>query len=541
MNTLNPVISKTVAAQEAMFAILNKSKDITELQSAAYEFEDTINGLSGSILGLETSVIDGIRITNAEIVSHGTLAGITITLHESMLPVTVQTSTILVTELGKKLYPLTTSVTVEKTIVVSESSANVVTDTTESNYISNLSETSTVDALFDELDAEALAEDTESLAEVQEEPRKMLPEFMVEAALACAANTSGVEAGLVEFSVNPLSDLIQNTMNLVLSYTANNYAGLNAALSSVSSNGSLASQYASFQYALGGGDGLAGSVAQLDAFFSHTNRLSGLTLDSDSPFAGPTGDSTEEEVLFLANTANVTYTILSFNAKQFRSAKYFVQATCVREHQLSELYIIHDNVLPYVREVGTTYTQDPYVDFSASLVNGVLSVLAKSQVANTSYLISGKRLKIAKTGLAHTEMSQGRILENAQLLTAYLADGVDYVAYQSASLFKANLIAELARELRDMIAWMSSSTFDGLSLSDKQNTLLSYAETLNMRNAAIQIAIETDYTAYETVKKQLTALSVAFDITSNYANANARPVLTATLNNTINTGLASLP
>jgi hypothetical protein len=539
--TTDPVYSQAVGAQTSMFIALATVKDMGALQNTAYEFEDAMNGLSGELLSIDMNLLTIVRSQNEAIVSRGTSLGISINLHESMLPLESVVTTVLVTELGKKLYPLTTSVTIEKEIVttsgdLTNQSANVV----NSGDDTIAAEVDEVDPLFDELDLEASVPDTEDLASIQSEPRKLLPDFMIEAALECAANTGGIEPGLVAFSHNPLAELINNSIDLVLSYTANNYAGLNVALSQIASNSNLTNQYLAFQYALGGGDGLAGSVAQLDAFLSHTNRLSGLTLDKSNPFATPDGDSTTEESTYSANTANITYTILSFDANRFRSAKYFVQATCAREHQLSELYIIHDNVYPYVREVGTTYTQDPYVDFSASLVNGTLSILAKSQKPNTNYVIHGVRLKIDKTGLAYTDISQEKILQNGQLLAAYLQDDTDYVAYQSRSLVKGYVVANLARELRDMINQFSSDAFNGQSVGLKQAYLTDAAAIITTRNLLIQSSIDADWTAFEDVKSKLAALQIAFDITSNYSNPISQPTLDLTLNNTISTGLKAL-
>ena len=149
---------------------------------------------------------------------------------------------------------------------------------------------------------------------------------MIALAQTAAANANGLQDGLATFSQNPLASLLTTTKNTFLYYTASNYANLNVALSGINADPLLSTQYKALREAIGGPDGLAGCVAQMDFFREHTDRLSGLILEVDSPNDVTDNDSTDEYINVNDVAAGVATVIFSFDARYFRSAKYLVDS-----------------------------------------------------------------------------------------------------------------------------------------------------------------------------------------------------------------------
>ena len=496
-------------------------------------FEDTINSLSGAIQNLPPDDVATIQRQCQETVSTAKNLGITITLHASLLPPTpASRGPMYVT--GKKLYPLTTSVEMPTSVQtevssVTEVSAPVVEDDSDEEVI---------DPIFDEIDAEAAEDDPYTLAMNQGDTVEIIPPALLTAAETAAANTLGLEPGLVSISHNPLAPLIENTRELVLSYTANNFAGLNTALAIVDTDPALNVEYQTLREALGGGDGLSGSVSQLDNFKDHTDRLSGLKLESDSINAEPDDNTVVENLEFNGVAANTSTDISEFNAQKFRSARYMVQATSGREHQFTEIYVLHDNHHPYLRQVSSLYTQNPFMTFSASLVSGKLRMSVTSSRDNTDFVIHGTRMRISRASRSYSTMSQTKIILNHETLREYLNDDVDYVKQQSGSVFNARVVAELGREIRDMIYEFNEPVFVSMTESQRKAKVLSWATTINTRNESMQASVDADYNAFLEIGKRAEALTVAYSIATGYADAAARPLLDLTLNNPIRTALS---
>lgn len=343
-----------------------------------------------------------------------------------------------------------------------------------------------------------------------------------------------MQDGLATFSYNPLASLITTTKDLFLYYTAGNYANLNVALSVVYADANLTSQYKALREAIGGPDGLAGCLAQMDFFKEHTDRLSGLILDVDSPFDVTDNDSRDEYLNVNDVAAGVATVIFSFDSRYFRSAKYMVQATAGsldRGHQTTELVILHDNHHAYTREIVSVYSQDPFIAFSTRLLNNRVEVLANTSASNTDFVIHGIRLRIARAAAAYGEMSQKRIIEQHELLQAYLDDGVDYVASQSASLLiGGGLVGELGREFNDMLITFSNGGFISQSVPTKQAQILAMAETLKTRRAAIQTQMDADYAEFIRVRKLTEALDIAYNLAASYTDSTGNAIPSSTLN-----------
>jgi hypothetical protein len=533
--TVDPVFMLAQFAIVIMQTHLETETDQTHLQEAAVEFEDAMNKLSGDILNLVPALQLTIQTANQGIINDAANANVTVTLYESLIPKASRTEEVIVYQTGKKLYPLTTSVPVGVSGNGAQSSlsdiqiSSVSGQSTPSLLISE--EEDVIDEIFDELDDEAV--DEVPLAAEQNETVEMLSNGMIELSKIVAANANGLQAGLTTFSYNPLGSLIDNTRALLLYYTYGNYANLNVALSGIYSDNALATQYKTLREAIGGPDGLSGAVTQLDIFKDHTDRLSGLVLDSDSPNSEETGDSTDE-FLNLNDFSGGPTVIFDFDARKFRSAKYMIQATAAeadRGHQITEIYILHDNYHAYTREVASVYSQDPFVSYTTQFLNSRVRVLANTAASNTDFVIHGTRLRIARVAESYDEMSQMKIIENHEILATYLDDGIDYVQLQSESLLHPETIANLGREFRDMLADLSTYEFSLLSTGAKQAVILGWADDIKARRVEIQTSIDTDYNNFLYVRKLAEALDIASLLTQAYTDENGNAIPKTTLNN----------
>lgn len=534
--TASPVYVTAKNAQHDLRDTLNASRNSADLTAPVYAFEDTMNGLSGELQNLEPEYQLEIQTENAALIELGTSKGVSIRLHDSVLPKTDRSDFLSsVVKTAKRLYPRTESVTIQS----ANGSSGIELVNPVANNVAVVSPTpatgteeeEVIDSVFDEMDAEEVTETP--LAADQNETVPYLSDELVELAKQAAANTEGLQAGLVVFSKNPLASLIANTRELLLHYTAGNYANLNTALSAVSTDINLTAEYKTLREAIGGGDGLSGCVSQLDNFKDHTDRLSGLVLDSGSSEAEPDDNSTTENLTLYGLTGGPTV-IFSFDARKFRSAKYMIQATAEatdRGHQATELYILHDNHHAYTREIAAIYSENPFVNYTTRLLNNRVEVLATTTAANTDFVIHGTRLQISRASRSYSDMSQQVIIENHELLAVYLNDGVDYVALQSASLLKPFLVANLAREFRDMLAVLNSAGWIIQGTAAKQASLLSLANTISARRAEIQTAIDTDYDNFLAIRKLTESLDIAYNLTVAYTDDNGNAIPKVTLNN----------
>jgi hypothetical protein len=536
--SVSPVYVQAIEAIKAIIALMEVKRGGL-VAADVYPFEDEMNGLSGAILGLENELQLVVQSGNAEVVARGRSAGVTVRLHSSVLPLeNVSHGTIGTTVLGKKLYPLTTSAVISSnttTVTVANATSEGITTsvvTMDANVASTLTDDlpDDIDPLFDELDAEIVTE--EPLSTLQNETAPYLSNSLIELAKTAAAY-SELQDGLVTFSQNPLADLIGTTKSLFLHYTLGNYANLNTALSVIYADSNLATQYKELREAIGGADGLAGCVSQMDFLLEHTNRLSGLILDVDSPNDVTDNDSTQEFIYTSDFSSATPAVIFSFDARYFRSATYTVQATAAaldRGHQVTSLIILHDNFHSYTRETATVYSQDPFVTFTSRLLNNRVEVLASTTAANTDLVIQGMRLRIARASKSYGEMSQTRIIENHELLQAYLDDGEDYVSSQSQSLLRGDLTASLAQTFNDMLINFTNASFLGQSTANKQAGLLAMAQTIKGGCAAIQARIDADYEEFVRVRKLAEALDIAYNLSVAYTDSTGQAIPAVTLN-----------
>lgn len=348
-------------------------------------------------------------------------------------------------------------------------------------------------------------------------------------AVYIANNSSGLQAGLTEIAINPLSGVIANVRANIVYYSTSNFSNLDAALPVIAADGALTVSYRSLKNSLGGGDGIGGAVAYLDRFQDHTDRLSGLILDNDSAFYTSNNDSTAEYLSYFGVPSGVNTAIISFSSKRYRSGKYLIQSSCNAEHQLTEVYVTHDNTNVFSREVDLIMTQDPFINFTSQLVNNTVSILANTTLDNTDMVIQGTRLQISTHANSFTEISQKKILDHSAIMRAYFPDSnTDYVQIQSGSLFSGNVVAELSQIVSDMVPRLLHQNFTTLSSGDKSTYISNLANTINTKSQALQQAIDSDITQFTSISKQIEAIGIVSAVKDNYSKANSVLTLTVT-------------
>lgn len=391
-----------------------------------------------------------------------------------------------------------------------------------------------IDVNFDEIDdlagAEAFDyERAEPMVYLPEEFLPLVPNSLLELVTTTSSNANGLQAGLTTLFTNPLANIIEETKNYILTFNADNYAGLNAALGL-----SSGTQYAIFRDVMGGGDGYGGIYAQLEKFKDHTDRLSGLVVDENSENAEPSRDNTVENFEYFGLALNTPTTVISFDAKKFRSAKYYVQATAQTEHQMSELYVLHDTKNAFFRQVDTNYTKDPFISFTSSFVNNTVNIIANTTVSNTDLVMHGVKLQIASKAESYEKISLYKMLEMHERLNAFYRDGTNYLGNMANSLMKFTDVVNLKYQLETSI--------NSLKASGSGGNLLTQASVLSNTANVLQSSIDSDHTYYRNYRKTFETIDLSYLMARNYNDdPNVKTILDLILNNSTKEALQHTP
>ncbi len=369
------------------------------------------------------------------------------------------------------------------------------------------------------------------LAQINEENNKR--SALTSLADQVATAGGGLQEGLSYVNKNPLESKITNSRDNLTTYTSNSFNKLSLSLPAISSNVQLANAYSRLKLAIGGPDGKTGAVSQLDAYKLHTDRLSGVTVSSDSDSYEP--EESGEEIAFFYNVpGNTNTTIVSFSVNKVRSAKYFVQGSVGLDHQTSEVYIIHDSNTAFTRELGLIYTRNPFIRFTSKIESNTLSLIANSSISNVDIVVYGVKLQIATKASSLNAISQEKILESARGLSGfYPEDTTDYVKMQAGSLYDSSSISTLDDTIDKMLLNLTNTSFEQLSLEQKETYINDYANTINSITASMQQTIDSDVTAQKEVSKKLESASLLYSVSNNYADPNAKALLDLTLTDSV--------
>ncbi len=388
-----------------------------------------------------------------------------------------------------------------------------------------------LDADFDTIDDEAAAEaynyeEKEPMVYLPEELLPIVSSSLLELINQASSNANGLQAGLTAMFTNPLAAVIEETKNYVLALNGENYAGLNAATGL-----SSGTNYAIFRDAMGGGDGFGGIYAQLEKFRDHTDRLSGLVVDENSENAEPGRDNTVENFEYFGLPLNTPTTVLSFDAKKFRSAKYYVQATAQTEHQMSELFVLHDTKNAFFRQVDTNYTIDPFISFTSSFADNTVNVIATTTVANTDLVINSIKFQIVSKAESYEKISLQKMLQMHETLNAFYRDGTNYLGNMANSLTKLTDVVRLRQQIVTSVNRAKSG-----------GNLITQADALSTAANVLQSSIDSDYAYYRDYKKKHEAIELSYLMARNYNDdPNVKSVLDLILNTSTKEAIAHTP
>ena len=249
----------------------------------------------------------------------------------------------------------------------------------------------------------------------------------------------------------------------------------------------------------------------------------------------PTGTITTIRYDIPANTLN---NIVEFSTSDYRSGKLMIQGSSNNEHQTTEIFVIHDNVNLFLREVFLTYTQDPFITFTGHIVDNAVRILANTALPNTDIVVYGTMLEVVNKSSANSTISQDKILDAAKSMKGlYPDDNTDYVKAQTGSLYKSDLVEVLDRDIKDGIAIMSDPTFADRPIAEQQAFLDQLTATITERTAALQGAIDSDLNAIAEVNNKIEAGGLVTGIIDSYKDPQAKALLDLTLNSEIKAAL----
>lgn len=520
---VDPSIVEAYSLLFDFVSIIDSQVAQEQKQAVVYLFEDRFNKLVGAVLKQPENIIADIRSSAKVAVDVAAYYGLLVDINDLLLP-------------QKQTVTPTVGKTLVKTYTVYQEPANTsnVAVTTEEYSPVTITNTDVADdptisldqVVSDIVDEITVADIIASVSDTDLNYAQVSPE--TQSIVDSAASATTLEQGLTNISKNPANTIITNAKAGILYYTENNYANLNLIMAAVAADSALTAEFKLFKNAVGGGDGLSGAIAQLDNFKDHTDRISGLKLESEHEFASQSDDTATETFFYNNLPVGVPTIVCSFNAKYYRSAKYYIQATAGVEHQLTDFMVVHDNNIAYARVVNDVYTIDPYTTYTGVFSAGKINVYANTSLSNTNLVIYGTKIQIAKNSSSPEKMSQRKILEAHDYLTAYFRDGTNYAGLQSGSLSKGVLAVNLQIAIADAINLMSSAGFIASSTATKQQILTESAAAINTKSQALQDSIDADFAQYQLVQKKASALRIVNQLSTSYADPLAKSIVSST-------------
>lgn len=395
-----------------------------------------------------------------------------------------------------------------------------------------------IDPNFDAMDAEMIAA-AQSYAntpatQIGEEYPSVIPKDLLEILSEFGENGNTFEEDLANILFkNPIRDIILQAKSSLLYYSENNFANLNAAMPNVSANVQFTTEYNNLKSAIGGSDGLSGTVSYFDALLEHTDRISGLKVENNNELASPRDDSPTHDLVVNDITSGVDTIIASFSANKIRSAQYYIQASAGIEQQLTYLSVIHDGGLVYVRKNDLNYSIDPYVEYKCNVSNGMVNIIANTTVANTGFVLHGTRLKLGKEIEINPNMTHYKIVGNAKKINGFYQTNDDYITRQTSSMFVGPNVSAIEETINKTIQYTGSAQFNNLSLSSQKDYINSQANTINTNKIAMKSSIQSDMAEFDKINNRLAALEIAVLESAVYENDNSKKILDLVLKDNV--------
>lgn len=214
-------------------------------------------------------------------------------------------------------------------------------------------------------------------------------------------------------------------------------------------------------------------------------------------------------------------TIAQFSKTQYRSARITVQASSNAEHQLSEIYLMHDNKLAYIREVDLIYTTDSFVDYTATIDGNNVYLKANTTLPNTDLVIFGTLFDNPVTS-SDQSIDLTKIVEISTAMTSlYPNDNVDFASTMTASLDKQQEVEDIYLHINNSIEYMQTPAFAALSAAAKNAYIDNLTDRINSTSNTLSEVVKKDTENYYDATKKLDSMTVLSGLSAGFSSSSA--------------------
>lgn len=233
-------------------------------------------------------------------------------------------------------------------------------------------------------------------------------------------------------------------------------------------------------------------------------------------------DQIEGTYLTLNGGPNAVFEIAK---TQHRSAKIVIQASSNAEHQLSEVYVMHDNKKAYIRQLDIIYTTDPFVTYTANINSNTMFLKATSTLANTDLILQAD-LFVASVAAADKTVDLEGIIDAATSISSlYPNDSTNYADAMTGSLSKQNDVYVLNRKINDSLEYMQTAEFNSQSASFKQKYMDDLANSINTISNTLDTSVDSDLRNYYEATKKIESMTAVSGLSAGYSDPNAKRIL----------------
>lgn len=236
--------------------------------------------------------------------------------------------------------------------------------------------------------------------------------------------------------------------------------------------------------------------------------------------------------LFYFGLNNGPNAVAQFSKMDYRSAKITIQASSNAEHQLSEVYMIHDSKEAYIRQFNFIYTKDPFITYTATIDANNVYLKANSALPNTDLVIFATLFDNPVTA-ADKSIDLPAIMSAAMSIASLSpTDNTDYAAAMTSSLDKREDVELLNRTINDSLEYMQTAEFLALPDSQQNEYLENLANNINNTANTLNQTVQSDLQAYYDVSKKIESTTALASMTVGVTNKNVSNLMSKVLNST---------
>lgn len=218
-------------------------------------------------------------------------------------------------------------------------------------------------------------------------------------------------------------------------------------------------------------------------------------------------------------------TVYEFVKTQYRSAKITIQASSNAEHQLSDVYLMHDNELAYIRQFNYIYTSDPFVEYTATIDSNNVYLKANTLLSNTDLVIYGTLFDNPVTAADQNIDLESVIDVATSVSSMYPDDNTDYTSAMTSSLNKQNDVYVLHRKINDSLAYMEGAEFAAQTPEFKEKYINDLANSINNISETLDSAVNSDIQNYYDVTKKIESMTAVSGLSVGYSDPKTKSLL----------------